>query len=196
MVRPSARWLPIAMLATLLVSACTTTTRAPSGIEDPKPVVSDPLSRARVHTELAALYYQQGSMKTALDELRSAVKIDPAYAPAYSMYGLVYMQLGETAQAQSSFQKAISLAPSDPDIRNNYGLFLCDNGQYQAGLGELEKAWSNPLYETPGRALLNASGCADRLGESALAQSYAQRAARYGVTNTSVAPSRRNLQSQ
>lgn len=164
-----------------LLAACTTTTNL-AGVPKQKPVPQvRPESRARVHTELAALYYQQGSMKTALNELNTAVHIDAAYAPAYSMFGLVYMQLGENAQASANFQKAIALAPGDPDFRNNYGLFLCQTGQQQAGLAQLEQAWKNPLYDTPGVALANASRCAAGLGDQVLASQYRQRAERLGI---------------
>ncbi len=173
------RWLVGATLSVVL-AACATTSN-PALPNESKAVASDPLSRARVHTELAALYYQQGSMKTALDELATARKIDAQYAPAYSMLGLVYMQLGEPTQAESNFQSAIALAPNDPDIRNNYGLFLCETRQYQKGLDQLKLALSNPLYNTPVRALLNAERCAQSMGDSALANTYRQRVARYGV---------------
>ena len=169
----------------LLFVGCTSSTVTTSN--GAKPVATDPLSRARVHTELAALYYQQGSMKTALDELASAIKIDPQYAPAYSMQGLVYMQLGEQAPANNNFQKAVALAPNDPDIRNNYGLFLCDSGEYQKGLAQLDIAIANPLYNTPVRALDNAARCAQRMGDSTLANRYRQQAARYGaIGDTSI----------
>lgn len=164
-----------------LLTACTTTTNL-AGVPEQKPTVkAPPESRARVHTELAALYYQQGSMKTALGELSAAVRIDSSYAPAYSMYGLVYAQLGENALAASSFEKAIALTPDDPDIRNNYGWFLCATDQPQAGLAQLALAWQNPLYETPGIALANASRCAARMGDTALAAQYRQRAERFGA---------------
>jgi type IV pilus assembly protein PilF len=164
----------------LCLTACATTSTI--GVENAKQIPADPLSRARIHTELAALYFQQGGMKTALDELASAVRIDPGYAPAYSMYGLVYMQLGERDKANRSFQQAIALAPNDPEIRNNYGLFLCETQQYQAGLNQLDLALSNPLYTTPARALVTASRCAQAMGNVALAENYRQRAAIYGVT--------------
>lgn len=177
----------MALLACLLV-ACTTTTNL-AGVPERKPVVkAPPESRARVHTELAALYYQQGSMKTALGELSAAVRSDASYAPAYSMYGLVYAQLGENALAVSSFEKAIALMPGDPDIRNNYGWFLCATDQPQAGLAQLAQAWENPLYETPGIALANASRCATRMGDAALAAQYRQRAERFGVTVEPASP--------
>ena len=171
-----------------LLTACTTTTNL-AGVPEQKPTVKvPPESRARVHTELAALYYQQGSMKTALGELSAAVHIDSSYAPAYSMYGLVYAQLGENSLAASSFEKAIALTPGDPDIRNNYGWFLCATDQPQAGLAQLALAWQNPLYETPGIALANASRCAMRMGDAALAAQYRQRAERFGVAVEPASP--------
>jgi type IV pilus assembly protein PilF len=166
-----------AVVGTLV--ACTTTTNL-AGVPEQKASKAPPESRARVHTELAALYYQQGSFKTALTEIDTALRVDPAYAPAYDMRGLLFMQLGETAQATDSFRQAIALAPADPDVRNNYGWFLCTSGQPQAGLKQLELAWKNPLYDTPGRALANASRCAAATGDLAQAQVYRERAAKFG----------------
>ena len=135
-------------------------------------------------------------MKTALDELANAVRIDPQYAPAFSMYGLVYMQLGERRQANDSFQKAVALAPTDPDIRNNYGLYLCETQQYAAGLAQLNLALANPLYGTPAKALLTAARCAHDMGDDTLAATYRQRASALGVTMTpdATASTRRTLQ--
>lgn len=174
-------------IVVLSLTACATTTST-TGVENAKQIPADPVSRARIHTELAALYFQQGGMKIALDELGNAVRIDPDYAPAYSMYGLVYMQLGERDKANRSFQQAIALAPNDPEIRNNFGLFLCETQQYQAGLNQLDLALSNPLYATPARALVTASRCAQGMGNGALAENYQQRAAIYGVTVNSAEP--------
>jgi type IV pilus assembly protein PilF len=169
----------LAFVAVGMLAACTTTTNL-AGVPEQKPGKAPPESRARVHTELAALYYQQGSFKTALTEIDTALRVDTAYAPAYDMRGLLFMQLGELAQAADSFRQAIALAPADPDIRNNYGWFLCTSGQPQAGLKQLELAWKNPLYDTPGRALANASRCAAEAGDLTQANTYRERAAKFG----------------
>ena len=55
--------------------------------------VGDPRNRARVHTDLAAAYYERGSMAIALEELRVAAAADASYPPAHGMLGLVYMEL-------------------------------------------------------------------------------------------------------
>ena len=91
--------------------------------------VGDPRNRARVHTELAALYFQRGNMAVALEELRIATESDPNYPTAHSMFGLVYMELREPKMAQQSFERAIRLSPNDPDINHNYGRFLCQTGR-------------------------------------------------------------------
>lgn len=194
LVMQSTRMLLVAGAALMLV-ACTTSS-GPAGADTAKATTADPLNRARIHTELAALYYQQGSMKTALDELANATRIDPDYAPAYSMLGLVYMQLGERNPANASFQKAVVLAPGDPEIRNNYGLFLCDTQQYPSGLTQLNMALANPLYATPAKALVTAARCARQMGDDALANSYRQRALQYGVTTGEAlqVPNRQTLQ--
>ncbi len=181
--RPFMRQSILVWLSAMLVAGCTTTGSAPVA-GDSRPIPADPLSRARIHTELAALYFQQGSMKTALEELGNAVRIDPQYAPAYSMYGLVYMQLGERQQASDSFQKAVLLSPNDPEIHNNYGLFLCESQQYAAGLAQLNLALANPLYGTPAKALVTAARCAHDMGDDTLAARYRQRASALGVTTT------------
>lgn len=175
----------MAVCSAMVLAACTTNGNAPGSA--PKTTLADPVSRARIHTELAALYYQQGSMKTALEELKNAVRIDPNYAPAYGMFGLVYMQLGDRSQANDNFQKAMSLAPTNPDLHNNYGLFLCDTQQYRAGLEQLDMALANPLYATPVIALDTAERCARQMGDASLANTYHQRAMRYGGASSAAA---------
>lgn len=172
-------------ISVVFIPACTTTTNL-AGVPEVKPVTkASPENRAKIHTELAALYYQQGSLKTALAEIDSALRIDADFAPAYDMRGLVYMQLGENRKAANDFQRAISLAPSDPDLRNNYGLFLCEQGDYQAGLNQLAQAWGNPLYGTPALAYQNASHCAAASGNQTLASEYRQKAERLSGVSVS-----------
>lgn len=133
---------------------------------------SDARRRARIRLELGASYYQQGNFKVALDELRQAVSADPDYAPAYGMIGLVYMAIGETARADENFLRGLRLAPGDSDLNNNYGWFLCQTGRARESLDYFTRALRNPLYATPAKPLHNAGICAQRLGDSAAAESY------------------------
>ena len=136
----------------------------------------DPRNRARVRTELAALYYQRGNMNVALEELRLAVEADSSYATAHGMFGLVYMELKENTLAQASFERALGLAPEDPDINHNYGWFLCQTGREPAATEYFDRALRNPLYATPARTHTAAGTCALRRGDLKSADASLQKA--------------------
>ena len=134
--------------------------------------VSDPRNRARVHAELAALYYDRGNMAVALEELRIAASADPNYALTYSMFGLVYMDLKENKLAQENFERAIRLSPTDPDINHNFGLFLCRTGRENESIKYFLQAVRNPLYPSPWRSYSAAGQCSMRKDNVKDAESY------------------------
>ncbi|MFA7293399.1 MAG: type IV pilus biogenesis/stability protein PilW [Rhodocyclaceae bacterium] len=138
----------------------------------------DPRSRAKLHTELGSLYYQEGNIPVAMEELTIAIYIDPTYAPAYSMRALVHHFLKEPQYAEDNFRDALQYGPDDPDIANNYGWFLCQNGKQKEGIPHFERALRNRLYQTPDRAYLNAGQCAVSMGDLALGEEYLQKAYR------------------
>lgn len=137
---------------------------------------SDQRRRARIRVELAAGYYQQRNYNVALDELRQAIAIDPNYAAAYGVLGLIHMDLGDSARADESFQRGLRIAPNDPELNNSYGWFLCNAGRPKDSIAYFTKAFSNRLYPTPAKPLHNAGICTRRLGDEAGAESYFQRA--------------------
>ena len=91
--------------------------------------IGDPRNRAKLHTELAGLYYSRGNMNVALEELRIAVAADSNYATAYGLYGLVYMELKQNTLAEQNFERALRLAPNEAEINHNYGWFLCQTAR-------------------------------------------------------------------
>jgi type IV pilus assembly protein PilF len=139
---------------------------------------TSPRNRARVHTELATLYYTRGNMSVALDELRIAVEADPTYATAHGMFGLVYLELRENGLAQQSFERALGHAPEDADINHNYGWFLCQTGRERESMPYFRRALDNPLYATPARSYAAAGACALRIGDLAKAEDNLQRSLR------------------
>jgi type IV pilus assembly protein PilF len=138
--------------------------------------VGDARNRARVHTDLAAAYYERGTMGVALEELRAATAADSSYAPAYGLYGLVYAELREKGLAEESYERALRLAPSDPDINHNYGWFLCQNGREREGIRYLLQAVRNPLYSAPWRSYSAAGVCSLRTDNVKGAEDFFQRA--------------------
>lgn len=140
--------------------------------------VGDPRNRARVHTELAALYFEGGNMNTALEELRRATAADRRYSPAHDLLGRVYMELKENSLAQESFERALQLSPNDPEINHNFGWFLCETGQERDSIRYFLQAIRNPLYATPWRSYSAAGVCSLRGDNVKDADEFFQRALR------------------
>jgi type IV pilus assembly protein PilF len=138
--------------------------------------VGDPRNRAKLHTELAALYYTRGNMGVALEELRTAATVDPSYPAAHSMFGLVYMELRENELAESSFERALRLSPNDPDINHNYAWFLCQTGRETGSIKYFLQAIRNPLYPAPWRSYSAAGTCSLRTNNMKDAEEFFQRA--------------------
>ncbi len=139
---------------------------------------ADAKTRAKVHTELASMYFQDGNMAVALEELRIALVADSSYAPAYSVRGLVHAHLREHNLAEEDFRKALSLTPTDSDVNNNYGWFLCQTGKERQSIVYFLNALKNPLYTTPDRAYANAGSCALKAGDFEGAEAYLSQALR------------------
>lgn len=134
--------------------------------------------RARIHTELAAAYYQKGNLGVALSEARIAVAADSGYAPAYNVLGLVYSDLRENSEARQAFERSLDLNPSDPDANHNFGWFLCENKRAEESIRYFLMAVRNPLYATPQKSYTMAATCAQRANKQKDAEEYLERALR------------------
>jgi len=133
--------------------------------------------RARIRTELAANYFDQGQTTVALDEIKLALAADATYAPAWSLRGLVYMRLNDAALAEESFQRAVQINPRDPDVLHNYGWFACQQARYAQSTELFGRALASPVYGGQARTLLAQGVCQLRAGqlseaEASLARSY------------------------
>ncbi|MGE0558431.1 MAG: type IV pilus biogenesis/stability protein PilW [Burkholderiales bacterium] len=167
------------LVAAAVMSGCAT---SPDSNPDVQPTTdttgneTDARNRARIHTELAAGYFDLGNLGVALEEVRIAQQADPGYAPAYNVGGLVYAALKDDRRAEEHFNRALKLSPADPDVNNNYGMYLCQRKREVEGIKYLLQAVQNPLYQNPERSLVNAGVCARRRGDDAAAQEFFQRA--------------------
>lgn len=133
-------------------------------------------AKAKVHTELAAQYYERAQLGVALEELGKALKAEPNYAPAYNVRGLINMVLREDRQAEEDFQRSLQLDSSDSDTRNNYGWFLCQRGKVQDSIKQFMAALKNPLYATPEKSYLNAGVCSRKAGNLKDSEDFLQKA--------------------
>lgn len=136
----------------------------------------DARASAKIHTELAAVYYGQKRYAVALDELKFALNMDSRYAPAYDVRGLVHMALQEDKKAEDDFESSLSLDGNNSGARNNYGWFLCQRGREKESMEQFMLAVKNPLYDTPEKAYLNAGLCSKKAGKTREAETYLKRA--------------------
>ena len=166
----------IAMFLSLaLLAACSTTSDN-----------SQAFKSAKVHTELAGLYYQRAQLGIALDELSQALKADSSYAPAYNVRGLVNMALREDKDAEEDFKRSLSLDDTNSDAHNNYGWFLCQHDRAKEAIPQFMAALKNPLYTTPGLAYLNAGLCSRKAGNNKDAEDFLQKALQVQPESTQV----------
>ena len=139
---------------------------------------ADAQKRAKIHTDLGAGYYERGQLGVALDELKEALRVDPNYAPAYNVMGLVYMELREDGDAERSFRRALEIDPLDSDTNNNYGWFLCQHKHEDQSIKYFMTALKNPLYATPEKSYFNAGICMRQKGDEQAAEEYFLKALR------------------
>lgn len=136
--------------------------------------------RASIRLQLAVGYYQQGKYDIALDEIKQALAADPAYADAYGMRALIYTAMGQVALADENYRQALRLAPRNPELANNYGSFLCQSANRPLdAMRQFDAALSDPAYQTPVSAQVNAGVCSLKTKNYAAAERYLLDALRY-----------------
>lgn len=154
------------MLLVALLSGCATSRE------------SDERARniAKIHTELAAAYFERKQYAVALQEVGVAMQADASYAPIYNVSGLIRMALREDEQAEADFRRGMKFDPDNSEMHNNFGWFLCQRGRERESVPQFLSALKNPLYATPETAYANAGICSRKSGDLQAAESYSQRA--------------------
>ncbi|WP_343592809.1 type IV pilus biogenesis/stability protein PilW [Paracidovorax wautersii] len=180
------RWVAatgIYLVCAYLLAGCA---NAPGSASSSASSASDPIvtpsdesetrRRARIRLELAASYLQRGQATVALDEVKQSVAIDPTFADAQHLMGLVYMRLGNLDQAEDSLRRAQSLKPGDPDIMHNYGWLQCQRQRYADAEQWFERALAVPTYPSRSRTLMSQGVCLERAGDPVRAEQALSRA--------------------
>jgi len=157
------------LIILLLLLACLAGCGTPSGGVNSN-------ASAKVHTELAGMYFEMGKHGVALEEIELALRANRDYAPAYNVRALVHMALREEKEAEEDFQKSLRLDNTDSDAHNNYGWFLCQHDRAKESIPQFMAALKNPLYQTPARAYLNAGLCSRKAGNNKDAEEFLQKA--------------------
>ncbi|KQP22372.1 type IV pilus biogenesis/stability protein PilW [Pseudorhodoferax sp. Leaf267] len=126
--------------------------------------------RARVRLQLASGYFDQGQTNVALDELKQSLAIDPTFADAYNLRGLIYLRLNDLRLAEESFQRALSLNPREPYTLHNYGWMLCQQERFAAADEKFNQALAQPAYTGKAKTFMAQGMCQQRAGQPAQAE--------------------------
>ena len=137
--------------AVCVLSACGSATFQLDALTPVEP--SATRERAMRRLSLATAYYEQNQNAFALQETRLALQIDPQFAQAYSLLGLIHQRDKAPQLAQQSFEQALhwgSMAPVRAaelaEIQHNYGWFLCEQNQFTQAQTQFDQALSQPNY--------------------------------------------------
>lgn len=144
---------------------------------------TDLRKRARLRLELAASYFDQGQTNVALEELKQVLALDPTFADAYNLRGLIYLRLNDARMAEDSFRRALALGPGDASTLHNYGWFLCQQGRYPEALQSFSQALSNPMYLDRSKTYLAQGLCEARSGDRVKAERSLTRAYEMDAAN-------------
>ena len=77
---------------------------------------------------------------------RSAIALNPSFAPAYANFGFCLNAFNLIPQARQAFAIARQLAPEDPVPRLNEGIAALALGDYPAGWQGFAARWELPAY--------------------------------------------------
>ena len=133
------------------LSACGSATFQLDALTHAEPSASR--ERAMRRLSLATAYYEQNQNEVAQQEVRAALQIDPNYADAYSLLGLIHQRANAPVLAQQSFEQALQLASQAPvrsaelaAIEHNYGWFLCEQNRFTQAQIQFAQALSQSGY--------------------------------------------------
>jgi type IV pilus assembly protein PilF len=126
--------------------------------------------RAMRRLSLATAYFEQGQNDVAQQEVRAALQIDPQFAEAYSLLGLIHQRDNAPELAEQSFAQALrlALAASRPAelaaVQHNQAWFLCQQNRFGEALALFTQALAQPMYRQQAKTWMAQGVCQQRAG--------------------------------
>jgi type IV pilus assembly protein PilF len=160
------------LVALLGATGCATSDGPTAGAPQTFTESDEPESRKRAtnRLNLAVLYFQDGKLNFALDEVKQAILADPNWYQAYWMRGLIQMQTNDLAAAEGSFQKALSINANTPDVKHNYGVLLCKMKRPVEAMRMFSSALADPAYGARAKTWQEQGVCQLSLGQKVEAE--------------------------
>ena len=165
----------LAGLAAALLLGATTIAPAPAVAQEARERTtasdeSDVQRRARIRMELAANYYAQGQMTTALDEVKQALQAVPDLAEGYNLRGLIYSALGDAKLADESFSARLADRTAGRRYAAQLRVLQLRAAPLRRGRRAVHPRAGRARYRSVGRSLLLQGVCQARSGDLAQAE--------------------------
>ncbi|HEY8218733.1 MAG TPA: type IV pilus biogenesis/stability protein PilW [Methylobacter sp.] len=135
-----------------------------------------------VHLQLGVRYLSMNKLELAKENLLLALKDNSSNAQAHNALAFLYEKLNQTDNAKDHYETALNLTPDDLGVQNNFGRFLCEHGEFEAGMELLSKASANQLNDRQWLALTNAGRCQLGMGQKPQAENYFRQALQFNNT--------------
>ncbi|WP_191621384.1 tetratricopeptide repeat protein [Marinihelvus fidelis] len=118
--------------------------------------------RPEAHMNMGNLYAARGDGTAAEKAYRQALKLDPAFSPAYANLADLYRSQGMERESRAVLETGLGAAPDDASLHHALGLAMVRAGDTAAALPELERsaelAPDNPRYAYVYGVALNSTG--------------------------------------
>jgi serine/threonine-protein kinase len=110
----------------------------------------DPVSSI-VARDLAVIHFYRRDFETALEQCDHTVELNPHFAPAYWILGVIQEQRKDFDESAAAFQRAIHLSPQTPRMHGALGRTFALAGRRKLALEVLKKleTYAKERYVSP-----------------------------------------------
>jgi TolB-like protein/Flp pilus assembly protein TadD len=110
----------------------------------------DPVSSI-VARDLAVIHFYRRDFETALEQCDHTVELNPHFAPAYWILGVIQEQRKDFDESAAAFQRAIHLSPQTPRMHGALGRTFALSGRRKLALEVLKKleTYAKERYVSP-----------------------------------------------
>lgn len=117
---------------------------------------------AQAHIKSGMAHFQGGRWAEGVEDLRSALEVQPEYAEIWSNLAFGLRQVGRTDEARAAAERAVTLKPSLADAWNLLGLVEQDRSRYAEATLHFRRALE--LRPNFAAAWMNLANCDQALG--------------------------------